>query len=107
MDRSDAALAKIISLVQSWDTEDAWETKDDWRKLREVRRRLEEGGKRDWASHPPWEEERTTRMTDAFENLNLQANQQQRYMAGGRASLPVRQQNPERYWNGYRAPDLE
>ena len=57
MDRSDAVLARIKALVQSWDTEDAWDGNTaNWRKLQEIRRKLEEPGKQNWAAHPPWEE---------------------------------------------------
>jgi hypothetical protein len=56
MDRADEILARITNLMHLWDTADVWETMEDWRKLRDVKRRLEEGGKREWASHPPWEE---------------------------------------------------
>jgi len=57
MDRSDAVLARIKALVQSWDAEGAWDSNTaNWRKLQEIRRKLEEPGKQNWAAHPPWEE---------------------------------------------------
>jgi hypothetical protein len=89
MDRSDAALSKIISLVQSWDTEDAWDLKEDWGKLREIRRKLEEGGKRYWAAHPPWEEELDA-SGPGGEGWNSQAGQQT-YMGNERLALQVGQ----------------
>jgi hypothetical protein len=98
MDRSDAALAKITSLVRSWDTEDAWETKGDWGKLREIRSRVEERGKRDWASHPPWEENQPSRAID--ENVYSQAGQQRAYMSGDRATLPTWQEEPYSTYRG-------
>jgi hypothetical protein len=56
MRRSDAALARIMSIVRSWDRPEVWESDADWQRLRTIRDRLEEeGGKRIWKNNPPWE----------------------------------------------------
>ena len=56
MRRSDAALARIMSIVRSWDRPEVWESDADWQRLRTIRDRLEEeGGKRIWKNNPPWD----------------------------------------------------
>jgi hypothetical protein len=57
MERSDAALTKILVIVKQWDRRDVWESDLDWQKLRNIRERLDNtGGKRLWADNPPWNE---------------------------------------------------
>jgi hypothetical protein len=55
MRRADAALSQILGIVHQWDTGDAWEISADWERLKEIRRRIEDDGKRKWVGHPPWE----------------------------------------------------
>jgi hypothetical protein len=55
--RADATLREIISIVEAWDNPDVWDPQSgDWQRLREIKRRIEMGGKRTWADNPPWEE---------------------------------------------------
>jgi len=54
MRRSDAILSKIRRTISAWDIPDAFETAEDWDKLKEIKRRIEAEGKRNWADHPPW-----------------------------------------------------
>ena len=55
MRRSDAALLKIMAIVEIWDKPDVWESQEDWRKMTNIRERLEmEAGKRVWTGNPPW-----------------------------------------------------
>jgi hypothetical protein len=51
--KSTAALAKIKRLVDSFDRPDLFQVPSDHNKLKEIRRRIYEGGKRDWNKHPP------------------------------------------------------
>ena len=51
--KSTAALAKIKRLVDSFDRPDLFKIPGDHNKLKEIRRRIYEGGKRDWNKHPP------------------------------------------------------
>ncbi|KAH0538335.1 hypothetical protein FGG08_005070 [Glutinoglossum americanum] len=54
MRRSDATLQKIYRTIYAWDSPDAFKSPKDWVKLQEIRMRIEEDGKRDWANNPPW-----------------------------------------------------
>lgn len=57
MERSDAALEEIMNIVQAWDgTERSW-TAGEWEKAKEIVRRMETLGKRQWVGNPPWEED--------------------------------------------------
>jgi hypothetical protein len=57
--RADATLREIISIVEAWDNPDVWDPQSgDWQRLREIKRKIEMGGKRIWADHPPWEEKK-------------------------------------------------
>ncbi|KAF2249312.1 hypothetical protein BU26DRAFT_519430 [Trematosphaeria pertusa] len=55
MRKSMAALARIQRTVEAWDKRDFFASDDEYMKFRELKRRVLEEGKRDWASHPPWE----------------------------------------------------
>jgi len=57
MDRSDATLQKIYRMVCAWDNPNAFESQNDWATLQEIKTRIEEGGKRFWATNPPWDEQ--------------------------------------------------
>jgi hypothetical protein len=52
MVKSIAALAKIRRLVESFDRRDLFKTTEEHDKLREIKRRIHESGKRDWKKHP-------------------------------------------------------
>ncbi|KAI9855253.1 MAG: hypothetical protein M1813_000486 [Trichoglossum hirsutum] len=54
MRKSDAILQKIRRTIDSWDRPDIFQSWGDWAKLQEIKRRIEEDGKRHWASNPPW-----------------------------------------------------
>jgi hypothetical protein len=55
MRRSDAALAKVMYIMRSWDRPEVWESDADWQRMRTIRDRFEgEGGKRIWKGNPPW-----------------------------------------------------
>jgi hypothetical protein len=56
MRRSDAALLKIMGIVKEYDRREVWKTEQEWLKLKEIKLRLEEGGKRLWAQNPPWDD---------------------------------------------------
>ena len=51
--KASAALEKIKRLVDSFDRYDLFADPRDYEKLREIKRRIYEGGKRDWKKHPP------------------------------------------------------
>jgi hypothetical protein len=51
--KATAALVKIKRLVDSFDRPDLFTDPQDHEKLKEIRRRIYEGGKRDWKMHPP------------------------------------------------------
>jgi hypothetical protein len=51
--KASAALAKIRRLVDSFDRPDLFKDRKDHEKLKEIRRRIYEGGKRDWKKQPP------------------------------------------------------
>ena len=51
--KANAALEKIKRLVNSFDRHDLFTDPRDYEKLREIKRRIYEGGKRDWKKHPP------------------------------------------------------
>ena len=51
--KANAALEKIKRLVNSFDRHDLFTDHRDYEKLREIKRRIYEGGKRDWKKHPP------------------------------------------------------
>ena len=57
MRRSDATLQKIFRTVCAWDSPNAFESQKDWAKLQEIKKRIEEGGKRFWAADPPWDDQ--------------------------------------------------
>lgn len=57
MRRSDATLQKIYRTVCEWASPLAFDSQDDWAKMQEIKRRIEEGGKRFWATNPPWNEQ--------------------------------------------------
>jgi hypothetical protein len=76
--RSTAVLAKIRRLVDSFDRPDLFETRDDHYKLLEIKRRIYEGGKRDWTRNPPRPDDGLER---AFER-EFQPDIQMRYAGG-------------------------
>jgi len=51
--KASAALAKIKRLVDSFDRPDLFKDRQDHEKLKEIRMRIYEGGKRDWKKQPP------------------------------------------------------
>lgn len=70
MRRADAALRKINSTVEMWDTREAWTSYADWQRLKDIRYKLGMNGKREWMKHPPWEEEDSYSDID-FQRLNI------------------------------------
>lgn len=56
MRRSDAMLRKIYRTVCEWDNPKAFES-EDWDKLQQIKIRIEEDGKRIWATNPPWDDQ--------------------------------------------------
>jgi len=51
--KADAALVKIKRLVDSFDRHDLFADPRDYEKLKEIKERIYQGGKRDWKKHPP------------------------------------------------------
>ncbi|OCK87387.1 uncharacterized protein K441DRAFT_701265 [Cenococcum geophilum 1.58] len=56
MRKADAALAKIQRTVNNLDKREFFSSHADYERLKEIKHRVLEPGKRDWRLHPPWEE---------------------------------------------------
>jgi hypothetical protein len=54
MRKSDAILSKIQRTIVAWDSPNVFESAADWDKMKEIKRRIEADGKRNWADQPPW-----------------------------------------------------
>jgi hypothetical protein len=51
---ADAILAKIKLILACMDKESLFETTAQYKKFKEIKRRVEETGKRNWTKEPPW-----------------------------------------------------
>ncbi|KAF2792511.1 hypothetical protein K505DRAFT_326094 [Melanomma pulvis-pyrius CBS 109.77] len=56
MRKSTAALGKIKRIVDNLDDRSYFSSDAEYEKLRQIKFRVSEGGKRDWDRNPPWEE---------------------------------------------------
>jgi hypothetical protein len=54
MERADAALAKIKSMLAGWDKEEFFATEKEFEKFREIKDRIFNADTRTWATDPPW-----------------------------------------------------
>ena len=54
MRKSDAILSKIQKTIGAWDNPGVFRSAADRDKVKEIRRRMEADGKRNWADQPPW-----------------------------------------------------
>jgi hypothetical protein len=54
MERADAALAKIKSMLAGWDREEFFATEKEFEKFREIKDRVFSADTRTWATNPPW-----------------------------------------------------
>jgi hypothetical protein len=56
MEKADAVLQEIHSIVDTWtENEKVW-TREEWRLAMVIRERLKAPGKRQWTDNPPWNE---------------------------------------------------
>jgi hypothetical protein len=56
MRSADAALMKIERTVVEWDKREYFETDAEYEKLRDIKMRILEKGKRRWMEEPPWKD---------------------------------------------------
>lgn len=56
MTRADAALATIIATLENWNRQEFFKTREEYERFCEIKRRIDEGDKRNWTKNPPWEE---------------------------------------------------
>lgn len=57
MKSADAALIKIERTVLEWDKREYFETDAEYEKLKDIKMRILENGKRRWTKEPPWKDE--------------------------------------------------
>jgi hypothetical protein len=57
MEKADAVMQEILEMVWLWgnNADRTW-IAEEWVKVQSIRKRLQEGGRREWAGHPPWDE---------------------------------------------------
>lgn len=56
MEKADAVLLKIFTIVHAWDTTQGSWTEAEWKQAKEVQTRVLAEGKRWWAGNPPWDD---------------------------------------------------
>lgn len=54
IEKADATLHKIRRTVESWNKREFFESEYDWDIFKDIRDRINLGGKRDWIADPPW-----------------------------------------------------
>lgn len=55
MEKADAVLLKIFTIVHAWETTQGSWTEAEWKQAKEIQNRILAEGKRWWAGNPPWE----------------------------------------------------
>jgi hypothetical protein len=56
MDKADAVLQQIITMVDSWEKSEKVWTDEEWILAQRIKAMIDEKGKRWWAEQPPWNE---------------------------------------------------
>jgi hypothetical protein len=56
MEKADAVLLEIYSMVETWEENDQVWTEEEWALAQKIKERLQAGGKRWWENNHPWNE---------------------------------------------------
>jgi hypothetical protein len=56
MEKADAVLLKIFTIVHAWETTQGSWTDAEWKQAKEIQNRVLAEGKRWWTGNPPWED---------------------------------------------------
>lgn len=56
MGKADAVLEEIYNMVDTWEENDKVWTPQEWELARDIKARIQAGGKRVWKDNPPWNE---------------------------------------------------
>jgi hypothetical protein len=56
MGKADAVLMEVYNMVDTWEPNDKVWTPQEWELARDIKARIQAGGKRVWKDNPPWNE---------------------------------------------------
>jgi hypothetical protein len=57
MEKADAVLMEIHTMVETWEENDEIWTAEEWKLAQTIKERIQAEGKRWWANNPPWNED--------------------------------------------------